>query len=191
MFRVLPYGSLDRFQNLVNPSPGPPPSSLFHFLLRIFLPEDQSSLSLISYFPSLPVHSALPANRAPWRRGPSHISFVLYHPFVQGWMQARGSLNAFVAWINIRDLKLPSSWLGSSWPWGPHTGVSQVRCRLWGVEKCKRTGREQDLSGAPSFTPLLRSVNSSVQRNNQQTIYNERVLFEPHWGLYCGWQVLR
>ena len=26
---------------------------------------------------------------------------------------------------------------------GPHTGVSQVRCRLWGVESCKRTGREQ------------------------------------------------
>ena len=121
MSRVLPYGSPDGFQSLVNPSPGPPPSSLFRFLLPVFLPENQSSLSLISYFPSLPVHSALPANRAPRRRGPSHISFALFHPFVQSWMHAQGSLNAFVAWINIRDLKLPFSWLGSSWLWGPPT----------------------------------------------------------------------
>ena len=31
---------------------------------------------------------------------------------------------------------------------GPHTGVSQVRCRLWGVESCKRTGREQGWVGS-------------------------------------------
>ena len=39
---------------------------------------------------------------------------------------------------------------------------------------CKRTGREQDLSGAPSLHPFLgslRSMNSSVQRN-KQTMYD-------------------
>ena len=39
----------------------------------------------------------------------------------------------------------------------PHTHTlecSQVMCRLWEAELCKRTGREQGLSGIPRFTIL-------------------------------------
>ena len=34
----------------------------------------------------------------------------------------------------------------------PHIGVSQVRCRLWGVESYQRTGREEDCEWVPSST---------------------------------------
>ena len=187
MSRVLPYGSPDGFQSLVNPSPGPPPSSLFRFLLPVFLPENQSSLSLISYFPSLPVHSALPANRAPRRRGPSHISFALFHPFVQSWMHAQGSLNAFVAWINIRDLKLPFSWLGSSWLWGP-PALKRLRSSAdcGELRSVRGLGGSRVVSRVPSLTAHM--SHGPLWSNEfkcpwKDSINNLKGIKEPSWAL--------
>ena len=60
-----------------------------------------------------------------WRREPSHILFILFQSFVQVWTQAQCLFHACVVWIHIRDVKLPFSWLGSSWAWGsPHWSVS-------------------------------------------------------------------
>ena len=46
--------------------------------------------------------------------------FTLFHLFVQGWTQVRCLFNAVLLEL-ISDVKFPSSWLGSSWPWGPPT----------------------------------------------------------------------
>ena len=107
---------------------------------------------LLHHFPSPSLCSALPANRAPWRRGPSHIPFIL---FVQGWMQAWSLLNAFIAWIHIRDGKLPFSWLGSSWGWGPPTLECLRSCEDCGKSSSiKETRWDQGLSGFPRFIAL-------------------------------------
>ena len=130
------------------PIPASPSTSCSRFSFM----KEQSSWPPRSSVTSLPVCSALPANRAPWRRGPSHIPFIL---FVQGWMQAWSLLNAFIAWIHIRDGKLPFSWLGSSWGWGPPTLECLRSCEDCGKSSSiKETRWDQCLSGFPRFIAL-------------------------------------
>ena len=119
------------------------------------------------------VYAQLSQKTAPRRSGPSHI---LFHPFVQGWMQARCLFHACVVWIHIRDVKLPSPGWGTAELEGPYTGMSQVGCRLWGVESCKRTGREQGWVGSQVlqliFLKVLDQMSSSVHRNDQWKVHN-------------------
>lgn len=92
--------------------------------LLIFPSVKCSFWPLAAYFPLCLAQS--PENR---------LLGILFHPFVQGRLQTH-LFNAFVAWIHIRGCKLPlllvvgPAGLGGQ---SPHTGVSQVRCRLWGV----------------------------------------------------------
>lgn len=123
MSKVLPYGSPDGFQSLVNPFTRTPHP--LHYSIPCCQGFPWKPGALVSYllfsFPACALSP--PSKQSLKKRTKSHL--LVFHPFVQSWMHAQGSLNAFVAWINIRDLFSP--WLGSSWPPGVPPHWSRLR----------------------------------------------------------------
>ena len=171
MLSVLACGSFDGDQNLVNHLPVPPsPPHHSTSCSRAFLCAEQSSSPIISSITSLSLCSALPATEL---LEEGQVTSPLSSPINCSRLnKAQCLFNVCVAWIDIRDVKLPSPGWGTAQLGGSHTGVSQVRCRLWGVRSCKRTGREQAWVGSWALQPTFPKVpddqmSSSVHRNGQ------------------------
>ena len=106
-----------------------------HFLLWHF-PSSKGKL-MTSYIISFPCHGAQLSQQTELLEEVDEedtFPFILSHPFVQGWMQVWCSLNAFVAWINSRGFKPPSS--------GWHTvgpGTSPTLESLRSCPECERS----------------------------------------------------
>ena len=142
MLSVLACGSSHGGQNLVNPLPVPAsPPHHSTSCSWLFLLEEQSSWPLTSSITSLSLCSALPATELLQE---DQVTSPLSSPINCSRLNKAQCLSMFVLLEFTSDML---SW-GIAELEGPHTGVSQVRCRLWGVESCKRTGREQGWVGS-------------------------------------------
>ena len=96
-------------------------------------PSLKSSAHYLFHSPSLLWLYAQVSQKTELLEEEDQVTFILFPPCVQGWAQPQCFLYACAAWVNIKDVKLPFFWLGSSCPWGFPT----LECLRSGTECAK------------------------------------------------------